>query len=438
MSSLSRDFIIVSAFGRGHWLARKLAKNKFNTALVDVTKHLGKSENSDWLGPFGQFRDPVYESEDWSFLSDEIRLQAQPTGFTFWLPRGPMELKGPLAEFSSQVNNINIEVLDFFKQIKEKAWISSPLLSQKTFSKSWLYQFSHYFASNIYFDHFDSRSTYSGERKPLSLYSDFFNHSIDLSDIENSFSACAKDGVEVFSDSKIIDFSTSANKIEGIEISSERSGVQTAQNFVWCLTSNEAENFHERVLANLYFKKVLKPSWSWIKFKLNISGGPELMVLPDYFCLLRDIKQPWTHTNLCVFNRDPNDKNKFDVWVRVSALRSFQRSYLTEMADDILKDLKRRIPAVSVQLDSMPMEFDCNQEERGAARFPVYDENGLRGFKKKNWSNISYASPEDYPSLDHSGRIFWLKKILQRELEKRQKLLAQKQGESRDKPIHPA
>ena len=57
MESMSQtpDVVIVSAYGRGHWLAEELVKQKWTVSLFDVTGALGDWEPEDWEGPWGFF-----------------------------------------------------------------------------------------------------------------------------------------------------------------------------------------------------------------------------------------------------------------------------------------------------------------------------------------------------------------------------------------------
>ena len=53
---LQSDVTIVSAYGRGNWLAAELSNLNHRVSLVDVSKGLGRWAPEDWEGPFGFFQ----------------------------------------------------------------------------------------------------------------------------------------------------------------------------------------------------------------------------------------------------------------------------------------------------------------------------------------------------------------------------------------------
>ncbi len=99
--SKTPDCVIVSAFGRGHALARNLTIAGWSVNLIDTTNALGPWEPEDWDGPWCQLG-----AEDTATLAAPLVGDENPVplrnGYSLWLPRGPLEMHGPLASFYQQ------------------------------------------------------------------------------------------------------------------------------------------------------------------------------------------------------------------------------------------------------------------------------------------------------------------------------------------------
>src|SRR5262245_55773334 len=104
--------LIVSAFGRGHALAIDLASQDIPVSLLDVSAHLGHVSAEDDEGPFGFFAHGLEHIESQRLLEDHPPL-LQVQGFSWMLPQGPFESKGPLTQFRREKLEISGEIWNF-------------------------------------------------------------------------------------------------------------------------------------------------------------------------------------------------------------------------------------------------------------------------------------------------------------------------------------
>ncbi len=79
------DVVVVSAFGRGNWLAAELARQGLSTTMVDVSDALGRWAPEDWEGPFGYFQSEAVTESLSTRLHVEDFSDGVDEGFVFWL-----------------------------------------------------------------------------------------------------------------------------------------------------------------------------------------------------------------------------------------------------------------------------------------------------------------------------------------------------------------
>ena len=149
---LGSPIILVSAFGRGHWLAAALAGEGIKTTLVDVTAKLGVWPSEDIEGPFGFFRNERISDSQVERLYAEDPFQEATNGFTLWLPEGPIEFKGPLTKF--KIDNYEfaqpVKEILFSSEQEKNAKLAYKNLPEYDFDRSWLLHFAHQWASTTY------------------------------------------------------------------------------------------------------------------------------------------------------------------------------------------------------------------------------------------------------------------------------------------------
>jgi len=397
------DIVIVSAFGRGIWLASEMAKNGNNTTYIDVSQRLGRSKPEDWNGPFPLLKTNQVSEAQWQFLTSGSTLEPVTEGFTFWLSSGPLELQGPLFEFLRNKIHIHPDVVryvrDFNTLSESERRIMRYKIEKMSGRENWLAYFSHQIASTVFL----SRSTME-ENIPLGLFSPCYVRQVTEETLQSQYARLRQAGVKLFLNARIEDLSIQSRVIDGIEIAGERSGIIPGKKFVWMLSAEETKRFGNRVVASLFPDGVIEASWCWVRFSLNIAEGPERDVLPAAFVLAKDAHLPWTHANLCLVERTEKPET-FRVWMRVASGRRFQRSYLTEMSQGLVNEFKRRVPAVDVSVDEMPPEFHFGFEELGPPRYPVLLQQDLKKISRAKIKNVHFVCPEDWGGLDWATRM---------------------------------
>jgi len=192
VSPLGSPVILVSAFGRGHWLAASLAQEGIKTILIDVSSKLGVWPAEDIEGPFGFFRTEKITESQVERLHSEDSFEEVADGFSLWLKSGPLELKGPLTKFRIEKSSLHPQIKDFIlhnSEIKNKNIYKNNL----SFSEAWLLHLAHQWASSTYAPNAHALQ----EGRALPLLSSFFVRRATRGGYEKSFQWLESKGVEV-------------------------------------------------------------------------------------------------------------------------------------------------------------------------------------------------------------------------------------------------
>jgi hypothetical protein len=426
------DVVIISAFGRGHWLASEMGRRKVGTILIDVSNHLGHWNAEDWDGPFGVLKSSHLKDSHISYLSEECHWEEVQQGYTFWFRDGPFELNGPLSDFWRKKNDLPASIINYLSSYESKSSQFNENARQSIerlpFRQSWLAHYAHQISSSRFRDNFRGMNFGS----PAPILSPFFIRRLTRRSVEEGFNHFDKNFVKVFSDSKLIDLSIQSRRLDGLEISSYRSGFVPGRQFIWMLTGEETQCLNKKMGDHLFDNRVIHSDWSWIRYRIKMEDGPEVKQLPLYFALIKDMRVPWTHGNLLLAQRSFQD-GEFDVWSRIPSRDRFEKRFLDHLGLQILEGFKGRMPAVELGPIQMPLEYRFSYEELGPPRFPVYSDSGLDRLKRFDLKNIIYSSPEDWESLDWQGQFKASGKVLKMQSES-QKV---EKGQAIDRPIHP-
>ncbi|RYZ83513.1 MAG: hypothetical protein EOP06_19855 [Proteobacteria bacterium] len=88
---LKTSVLIVSAHGRGHWLAAELHREHIPVTVIDVSSKLGVWPPEDLEGPFGFLKsEELTPSQSERVFAEDAYISVD-EGFTTWLPDGPLE-----------------------------------------------------------------------------------------------------------------------------------------------------------------------------------------------------------------------------------------------------------------------------------------------------------------------------------------------------------
>ncbi len=426
---LGNPIIIVSAFGRGHWLAAALAQEGIKTTLVDISSKLGVWPKEDIEGPFGFFRNERISESQVDRLYSEDAFEEVPNGFSLWLPEGPVEFKGPLTKF--KIDNLPLvpQVKDLlFSSAQDKnAKLVYKNLNDLSFEQSWLLHFAHQWAGTTYMP--NARGAEEGESLPL--LSSFFVRQATRAGFERSLEWLRSKGVEVLEPQQIVDASFGAGKsVTGIEISGEKQGLFRLEQIVWMLSSEESYFLNERLGKYFFPEGPLESEWCWVRYRVGLKQCFERDSLPLHTVIVDDLYSPWTHENMLVLQRTSLE-DQFDVWLRIPTVQRFNKEYLTTRSIRMNNHLARRLSLAEVQILSFPQEYYYTYAQLGAPRYPVFSEKQKARRGKVSFSNLHLDGPEEWPHYAWSASFarsestqerivaWWKEKLLKEQKEKR-------------------
>lgn len=393
------DVVIVSAWLRGVPLAQALRRDGLSVALIDLTHQLGTWETSDWEGPFGHFSSESPESMaslDEQFLKTYMSLAEVPAGLCLWPPKGPVQLR-----------------VDYQQELfVRKGWDTTPLTWEESdgaalknvrlnvkqfgtpsFSQNWLGHFGFWFGATVFEDHPESWK----RRGPLPLSSPFSYAAPTMKSLGQALFECTRMGIRVYSPAKLVDISTHGSSMDGVEISSERSGVVSGHRFVWSLTSEETYYCAERVGEALFPRGKIESQWCWVRYRAKWSGTDRTEALSKHLVWIGDLGLPWTHSNF--FITQAVSENVVDVFVLIPSLQRIEKSYVTDLGRQIAELMQGRVPDLKVEWETWPTEIRQPLTEVGPPRHPVFAKEALGRMKTQNLGNISFSSPEQWERL---------------------------------------
>lgn len=425
---LGSPVILISAFGRGHWLAAALAQEGIKTTLVDVSSQLGVWPAEDVEGPFGFFRNEKISESQLERLYSDSSFEEVQNGFTLWLENGPLECKGPITKYK-------IDKISLLPHIKDFLWSG---LSDKTgrmlyknlqsidFEKSWLLHFAHQWAGTTYKPSVLGATVGQG----IPLFSSFLVRQTTRNGLEKSLEWLASKGVNVIKP-QIVDVSFKGRKtISGFEFSGAKQGLFGLEQLVWMLTSEESYFLNERLGKYFFPEGALEPEWCWVRYRVSIQQCFERDHLPIHTVLMDDLYSPWTHENMMVIQRT-SLADQFDVWMKIPTVQRFNKEYLTIRSEKMKSHLTMRMSLSNPQVLSFPQEYYYTYAQLGASRFPVFSEKLESRRGKVLYKNLYLDGPEEWP-LYSWGSYFerhelilakisswWKEKLLKEQKEKR-------------------
>ncbi|UYL08078.1 hypothetical protein B9G69_013590 [Bdellovibrio sp. SKB1291214] len=426
---LRSPIVIVSAFGRGHWLAAALSREGIKTTVLDVSSKLGVWPSEDLEGPFGFFRNEKISESQMERLYSDDSFEELHNGFTLWLPEGPLECKGPLTKF--KIDNSGLA-----PQVKEALLPSASDKLQKTvgrnvtsfdFDQSWLLHFAHQWAGTT----FKPNALAATEGASLPIFSSFLVRQATRDGLEKSFAWLRSKGVEVIKPQKIVDASFGAGKtVTGLEIAGENQGLLKLEQLVWMLSSEETYFLNERLGKYLFNEGPLESEWCWVRYRVSLQACTERDALPLHTVLLDDVSSPWTHENMMVIQRT-SSAEQFDVWMRMPTVQRFNKEYLTSRSKRMKDILLRRMSLAQPEVLSFPQEYYYTYAQLGAPRFPVFSakHNSRRG--RVAYGNLHLDGPEVWPHFAWTAMFakneisqmhiqnWWREKLLKEQKEKR-------------------
>ncbi len=389
----SQQVTLVSAFGRGHWLAAALAKEGLKVTLIDVSSRLGVWPSEDVEGPFGFFRNDRITPLQTERIFSEDPFEEVSNGFTLMLKEGPIEFKSPLTGFYFDREKWSQSVFNLMAPGNANEVSQHPqvynAINSKNFMNQWVVHFSHQWASTTYVP--SARAARHG--KALSLLSSFYVRNATRKGLDNSLAWLQDKNVEVLKQSEIKDFSFGSGKtISGLELLGEKQGLFRTDQLVWMLTSEESYYINEKVAKYLY-GAALEPEWCWVRYRVKLADCSERNSLPLHIVHMRDLHSPWTHENMLVLQRTAL-ADQFDAWIRIPNVQRFNKEYLTHRGEAMCAMISEKITSSAPQIHTYPQEYYYTYSQLGASRFPVFAEVSSVPRGRSLFGNLYLDGPE--------------------------------------------
>lgn len=423
---LNTSVLIVSAYGRGSWLATELQRENIPAVLIDVTSKLGVWPPEDIEGPFGFFRpDEMLDSQGERVFSEDA-FESVDQGFTLWLQDGPLELKSSLTQYRLEKNRQNKEVCDSLMSGKfgYKNLAGIQKWASENFKESWIMHLAHQWGATTYVP--SALASLSG--RALKLMNPFSVRKATRAGQQKCNQWLEQKGIEVHQKTEILDLSfKNKNTISGVEVYGERSGLMHIEQVVWMLSSEESYFVAPKIAKHLFPEGALEPEWCWVRYRMKMSACQERDALPLHVLLIDQITSPWTHQNMLVIQRTALE-DQFDMWIRIPNVQRFNKEYLRIRGEKLMDILRARLPLSLPEIQSYPQEFYYTYSQIGPSSFPVYRE-GFEGRRQKVvynnvfldgaevWKNFSWDDQfENQMSIRDALMKWW--KLLQQRKEK--------------------
>ena len=438
-SSSSFDVVILSAFGRGQWLACALQSQGLEVALVDFFGFTQKWKPEDIEGPFGFFHSGLSSSQmDFLMVGDVVELSS--VGFVFWLPSGPLELRGPLYFHGAQTLGLHekvkreLQAQRNFSKKERKAWQESCL--KEDFASFWPIYMAHQLSSSHLFS--GPQFSCSGA-EPLPLFSPFFIRYATANGYRRTLDYLSHKGVSVYTCTEAPDFSFVKKKplkLAFIELEGGKKLKSTL--FISTLSGEESYFISPQMGQSLWPKGFAKREWSWVRYRFRMEEGPQSAILPLHFALLQDPYAPWTHDNLALVQRTFFPQI-FNLWLRLSSAKCFDASYLDRQVKRVLHFWQKNLLNLEMEVLDYPMEIEYEGDPSSLSPRPFslfvpsplqvatignqadpVSSSYSKTFKTltpttiAKGSNVLFHTPECYSRLDVNGRLQWEQKLLNR------------------------
>lgn len=392
--SATYDLIVVSAFGRGQWIATELANQGWKTAMVDVSDQVAAISDKDIEGPFGLFESQELLPSQRARLADEGEFAASPVGFSMLLPEGPLEFRSELTPFLLRARDIPEDVENY---VRHSGWKAKEGEREKRqikklqYSHSWLAQFAHALTSST--QHENHIALESDSAAPL--FSPYGIRQMTAAGVAKGFQVAKTAGVSLRLKSRVVDIRLDGKSADAIEIKGEVSGAERARTFVWCLSYDETKRVSESLATKLFPKAWPEPQWAWQRLTFETSASDLLASLPLTLAILDDVDLAWTRANMVLIRRREG-ASEFDAWVKVPTWMRRETDVFKGVVDEVKALLERKLPGATLSLKG---------EMLSPLQWPIYtieDSSHLGALKSQN---VFFDAPGFWPSVDWLGRF---------------------------------
>ena len=291
---------IISAYGRGYWLAHQLSR-KLTVTIVDISRLMPALSSADREGPFGTFVPENLSPTQKKYLYGDD-FYSIPQGFSILNAQGPIEFRGPLRDFHLEKRKDFRLCHDIHKTCLEQGSVSEIFPTSRVDKKAedlWLTQLTAEITNSHLSTLFDpSAKNTTWSRKLLSHlelsqaqkkqaptpFLPCFSEYIFREPSQRYFSqfreSLAKKGVQFLPPVQEQDKPHFLQKILPVKVNKKK-GNKIA--IVWTLSGLETARHFSKYLP-LLFPKWEKPAKIWLRFPLScsIKGTPipSILLIP--------------------------------------------------------------------------------------------------------------------------------------------------------------
>ena len=409
-SSGTSDLVIVSAYGRGNWLATELAGRGWKVSLADVTENLADDEfggePEDAEGPFGLFDSADLLPSQRNFFQDTQPIRS---GFTVWLPEGPIECRSELTEFQLKQKGLAPLLESYLRRpltAQSEAQRERGALRKQNYKSVWLAHLAHQLTSPVMAENQDALD----QAAPAPLFSSFSIRSVEKTGWKNGLRECQGKGVKVYAPAGLKSVRMHGRGIDAIEISDAVTDSCTigGRTFVWMLSSAETEKLSPGVSRHLFPQGSISEDWFWARYQVELGGKFFDEQIPAHLVLISDLFLPWTHANLLILRKrgalagsagSPSSSKKpaMDVWLRLPKFARNDDGYFANIKAEIERALIAKIPFAEPRVVKLPHQVT------GPVRFPIFDSSTLEKLKPLKAPNLFFCSVEQSSSQDWLG-----------------------------------
>ncbi len=392
---------ILSSFGSGDWLALQLRERGFTVYFYDFSHLLGQWTPEDWEGPFGLLRDKSVNPSQVSHFFEGESVEESERGFCFWLPEGPLELKGPLYRYSKNSRLIHPDVEHYLRNaahvsVEEKRHLQVEVDSLP-YRSAWPVYFSHQFASNSYGENCDA---ITANNSHVSLFSSFFYRSPSRRGLADAFQKLIDQGVHCFQNFTWKKLHVVRKKIEKIEIEvRQQAQLQECDQVISFLSMADWQFIDSEAKKEIFGDFEIVPAWYWSRFRFELSPEELLSELPVHCVSILDLELPWAYDNMAVLIKNYR-QSEMDIWIRYPHRSRFDKMAIEAIEEKLKIFLQNKFPDSEIKKLQFPQEYKYDFSQLGPVRFPVYFLKDIKPFPKPQIRNFHFAGVESRSRLD--------------------------------------
>ncbi len=394
------DLVIVSAFGRGNWLANEFASRGWRVELLDATSQLGQFSDHDLEGPFGLLEGSDVQPSQRARLVDEGEFHGVASGFTLWLPEGPLELRSEVTPFHLRSREIPFEVEGYLRnpdQTSKEAARERRGLKKLQYTHSWLAQFAHALTSAAHHENYIALESES----VAPLFTPYGIRQLTPHGTGKGFQVSQTLGVTVRSEIEIKDFRFEDKVAVSLSYRDAKDGEMTdrARAFAWCLSFDETKQLSDSLVRALFPNNWPEAPWAWQRISFEATPADLLAMIPLSVAVIGDVDLAWTRANLILLRRREGATH-FDAWMKVPTWMKRETASFEQVRSEVKANLESRFPGVvlnEVKEKMTPLLWPIwSRDEFAEIQGPL---------SPLNSPNLFFSSPGLWKSLDWLGRF---------------------------------